>query len=346
MLIAMHVPADFSDHNIDVVAYVPRIVTQTFRRAEKLVLAAVRQDQARRVRRRRRCRPSRRACSPRRPRSGRTIGSGRWRSPMRSSPTGTGPGTSRCWSGCDKATKQDVMRVAKELFGERKLVHALAGRGTRKRRGSRSRATPRSSPARGRTRRTTRRSGRCRPSRPSSITSTRPQTIATLSVRDGVTLRANTNPLNDLYHLELRYGIGHDEIRELQLAAQYLRADGERRRIPSTEFRKRLFAISTKLTVTSEEERFIVRIEGPQKHMAAALDLLAALLRQPRGGAQAAAAAAARDVGLSPLRAQGRGRGGTGAAGLRAVRGRGAASGRRSGPTGRARPGRASCSTR
>ena len=39
VLVAFYVPADFSDYNLDVVAYVPRILTQSFRRAEKLVLA-------------------------------------------------------------------------------------------------------------------------------------------------------------------------------------------------------------------------------------------------------------------------------------------------------------------
>src|SRR5690606_32266486 len=38
LLYAQHVPADLAEHNLDVVAYVPRLVTQTFRGAERLVL--------------------------------------------------------------------------------------------------------------------------------------------------------------------------------------------------------------------------------------------------------------------------------------------------------------------
>jgi zinc protease len=35
----MHVPADLADTNLDVVAYIPRLLTQTFRGAERRVLA-------------------------------------------------------------------------------------------------------------------------------------------------------------------------------------------------------------------------------------------------------------------------------------------------------------------
>jgi hypothetical protein len=35
----MHVPADLADTNLDVVAYIPRLITQTFRGAERRVLA-------------------------------------------------------------------------------------------------------------------------------------------------------------------------------------------------------------------------------------------------------------------------------------------------------------------
>ena len=38
LLYAVHVPADLADHNLDVVAYVPRLLTQSFAAAERLVV--------------------------------------------------------------------------------------------------------------------------------------------------------------------------------------------------------------------------------------------------------------------------------------------------------------------
>ena len=51
VLIAFYIPADFADHNVDGVAYVPRILTQTFRGRREADAGAVRPGARRRLRR-------------------------------------------------------------------------------------------------------------------------------------------------------------------------------------------------------------------------------------------------------------------------------------------------------
>jgi zinc protease len=104
--------------------------------------------------------------------------------------------------------------------------------------------------------------------------------VQTVQLREGVTLRANRNPFNDLYHLELRFGVGTEHTRELELLGQYLTRIGSRR-FPGEQLRRRLFELSTTLTVTAELDRFVVRLQGPQQHMEAALALVADLMAMP-----------------------------------------------------------------
>lgn len=101
-------------------------------------------------------------------------------------------------------------------------------------------------------------------------------------VTDDVELTVAGNPFNDLYQLELRFGVGTASIRELDVLDDYLQRIGTEGS-PAEEFRQRLFELSTTLTAEAQLDRFVVRLAGPQAHMEDALDLLAELMNSPKG---------------------------------------------------------------
>jgi predicted Zn-dependent peptidase len=278
LLVVFYVPADFSDHNLDVVAYVPRILTQSFRRAERLVL-----DQFAKVARGEFDDATLRALK-----QGLIAEeTARWEDNQTRALAVAHAFVAGGWEArvqhlrrLPEVTRADVMRVAQKYFGERRLV-VRSRMGFPKKHRLEKPKYPSVKPRRGA------HSEYFEALRARETPAPRidyvdfDADVRTLPVREGVTLRVNDNPLNDLYHLELRYGVGHDTIRELQLAAKYLERIGSES-TPSERFRRRLFALSTKLTVTSEPDRFIVRIEGPQQHMEEALVLVSDLLQHPK----------------------------------------------------------------
>ncbi|MEZ4448130.1 MAG: insulinase family protein [Nannocystaceae bacterium] len=104
--------------------------------------------------------------------------------------------------------------------------------------------------------------------------------IERASVAPGVTLERNQNPFNDLYTLELRHGVGHYDVRLLSVLDEYLGDVGTQKR-DGKAFKEALFNLATTLTVQSTEEALVLRLEGPEEHLEAALDLLGELLRGP-----------------------------------------------------------------
>jgi len=99
-------------------------------------------------------------------------------------------------------------------------------------------------------------------------------------VRKGVELLATKNPFNNIYTLELRFGVGTDEIRELDMLADCLGRVGSEGH-PSRMFFDALSALSTTLSATAEPDRFVVELEGPEEHMDNALGLLGELMTFP-----------------------------------------------------------------
>jgi len=277
LLFAVHVPAELVDTNLDVIAYIPRILTQSFRGAERLVL-----DQFARIQ------------------SGefddRTFlalkqgllaaEAAKWENNReRALAIAHAFVAKGGWDGhlhhlerLRDLTREDVQRVAREHFGVRRLVlrsragypkktrlakpsyPSVAPNGGHSQFFNKVRATPRPPP------------------RVDLVDFA--SAVTTAPVREGVTLHANHNPFNDLYHLELRFGVGTDRIRELDVLAGYLQRIGTTT-TTAEQFRRRLFDLSTTLTATAELDRFVVRLHGPQEHMDAALALLAELLAAP-----------------------------------------------------------------
>ncbi len=104
--------------------------------------------------------------------------------------------------------------------------------------------------------------------------------IERVQVAPGVTLHSNKNPYNDLYTLELRFGIGRYQIPELAVVGDYIRDAGSQSR-GADGFKEALYGLGTTLEIEATEERLIVRLEGPDRHLSQALALCDELLREP-----------------------------------------------------------------
>jgi zinc protease len=278
VLLAMHVPADFADHNVDVVAYVPRLITQTFRGAERLVRRQFRRvaegdfDEA-------------------------TLDALRtallveeslaWEdNEERALAIGHAFVAHGGWQGrldylerLRKVDKAEVMRVANELWGDRFLrVRSRMGI-VRKQRLDKP-ETPPVKPRPGAHSELFERL-QASPGRPPKIAFVDPvQAIREIDIAPSVRMVANANPFNDIYTLELRFGVGTHEIRELDLLAMYLGRVGTEAH-EGKRFFDALARTSTTLVATAEEDRFVVTLQGPEQHRETALGLLAELMRAP-----------------------------------------------------------------
>ncbi|PRQ09379.1 M16 family metallopeptidase [Enhygromyxa salina] len=104
--------------------------------------------------------------------------------------------------------------------------------------------------------------------------------VTTTSIGAGVVLRTNENPFNDTYTLDLRFGVGTDEIREIGVATEYIDRVGTRDHSP-TEFREALSLLGTTFTTGATLDETVVRVTGPEQQLPAALELLDAMLREP-----------------------------------------------------------------
>ncbi len=277
-LYAQHVPADLAEHNLDVVAYVPRLITQSFRAAEKLVVA-----QFRRIREGDFSDRKFQALKD----SLMVEETEKWEDNRERAlamthafaAEGGWEGHLRYLARLRALTKADVVRVASELFGDRKLVlRSRVGYPKKTRL-----AKPKHPPVKGRGGAHSQRFAELRAAPkpdPKLDFVDFAKDVTTTKVHDHVALRANGNPFDDLYQLELRFGVGTDRIRELDLLEDYLGRIGSERNV-GARMRERLFELSTTITADAEIDRFVVRVAGPQRHMKAALELLAELMTAP-----------------------------------------------------------------
>ncbi len=104
--------------------------------------------------------------------------------------------------------------------------------------------------------------------------------LDTALVTRGVHVQANQNPFNDLASLELRFGVGQHAMRELEVLAAYLGKIGTRDK-DARAFKQALWELATELSFGVTRERFIVRLDGPEEALAPALRLLSELLHKP-----------------------------------------------------------------
>ena len=278
VLLAMHVPADLADSNLDVVAYAPRLLTQSFAGAERLVLRQFERiakgefDDAE-------FEALRTALL--------TKAALRWEDNRERALAMAHAFVARGgWQGqldylarLRDMTKADVVRAAARMFGASHLtIRSRAGYPKKQR--LEKPKTPPVTPVPG-AHSSFYRGMQGRPSPPPKLSLVDPARDLTHAVvRDGVTLHGNGNPFNDIYTLELRFGVGTDDIRELDMLADVLgRIGGEH--ISRERFHRELFRLSTTLEARAESDRFVVTLQGPEQHRTRALRLLTELLDAP-----------------------------------------------------------------
>ncbi|MBV1861084.1 MAG: insulinase family protein [Nannocystaceae bacterium] len=277
LLYALHLPADFADHNLDAVIYVPRIVTQSIRGAERVasapfealaagefdeatfagIKAGLLNDEARRLE----------SNEERALAIGHAFvahGERAWQGHVQYLSTLRG------------LTKADVVRVAKQLFGERRLrVRSRMGFPKKARLDKPDVAPVKVTPGAHSEfyQRLT-----SRPSQPPQLATIDFGTdIPRTRVRDAVTVEAVDNPFNDLFSLEVRFGVGHLRMRALPLVAELIPRLGTYHR-PSEDLQDAWAAIDTTMFVEAELDTLIVRLDGPHAHLDEALALLSEVL--------------------------------------------------------------------
>jgi predicted Zn-dependent peptidase len=104
--------------------------------------------------------------------------------------------------------------------------------------------------------------------------------LRTHELQPGVVLEVHPNPINDIYSLELKFGIGRYALPELWVLGAYLKRAGAGNR--SGQALKHAFqALSTTYEFEATEDGFFVRLQGPERHMSRALSLLDELMQRP-----------------------------------------------------------------
>jgi predicted Zn-dependent peptidase len=104
--------------------------------------------------------------------------------------------------------------------------------------------------------------------------------VTTTTVRPGVTLTANGNPFNSIYRLELRFGLGRRDAPALDVLGDYLVRAGTEMH-PGPELAKRLYELATTFEAFATEDRFVLRLEGPERQLTHAIGLLGEVMAAP-----------------------------------------------------------------
>jgi len=275
LLYALHLPADFADHNLDAIVYVPRLVTQTFRGAEKAasapfeavargefdveafeaIKASLLHEEARRLESN-----EERALAV----AHAFVARDGWQ------------GHVDYLRRLQALTKADVVRVAGELFGDRRLrVRSRMGF-PKKVRLDKPDVVPVTATVGAHSQfYTDIASRKTEPPRLRAIDFD--ADVPRVKVDDTLSVEAVGNPFNDLFSLEVRFGVGHLRQRPLPLVAELVPRLGTYRR-SAEALQEAWFAIGTTMAVESELDTLVIRLEGPQQHLAEALALLSEVL--------------------------------------------------------------------
>lgn len=275
VLLAVHVPADFAEVNLDAVAYLPRLVTQTFAGAERAVLSTFARlgkgdfdDETFEALKQGLLVQEAEQWEDNRSRAlmiGHAfVARGSWQ------------GYLDYLSTLRSLDKAKVTQVAQRVFGERRLIVRSRMGFPKKTRLTKPKFPP-VTPRRGVRSEFAKKLEGVPKSEPAYALVNPRRDVEHLRLQPGVTLRSNRNPHNDLYQLEFVFGVGHDAIPELALLAEYLPRIGTTALEPEA-FRERLFALSTRLEVESEPDAFTLRIAGPRENLADALILVDQLM--------------------------------------------------------------------
>jgi zinc protease len=282
LMMAFSAPTDYADHGLHTVLFAPRIFGQTFKRAEALVFEQFRRiargefdeakmlairDELRRAEDRQWENNEERALAL----VDNFIARESWQAYL------------EYRERLANVTREDVMRVAETYFGDDHL--AMRSRiGIHKPTRLSKPNYPPVDPVPG-ARSSFYEQVMAQPSRSASPSATLrfvdfETDMITTPIAEGVALYTNPNPFNDTYTLELVFGVGSKQIRELTIAAEYLQRLGTREHSP-TALREQLSLLGTSFSIWVGYDRTGVTVTGPEQHMAAALALLDDLVREP-----------------------------------------------------------------
>lgn len=102
----------------------------------------------------------------------------------------------------------------------------------------------------------------------------------TRTLQPGVTLTSTGNPYNDVYTLQIAFGVGTHQLRALNALAQYLSSVGTRER-KTAAFKAALFDLATSLNFWATPEELVVELSGPDRNLGPALALVGEMMRGP-----------------------------------------------------------------
>lgn len=89
------------------------------------------------------------------------------------------------------------------------------------------------------------------------------------------------NPMNNIYSLSFRFGIGTYKMPELKMATQLMNYAGTEK-MSLNEVKKRFFELGTSYSFSANEHYTIVSLQGLDENLPAALDLLNQILENPK----------------------------------------------------------------
>tara|TARA_B110000196_G_C21146556_1_gene666930 strand:- start:378 stop:3269 length:2892 start_codon:yes stop_codon:yes gene_type:complete len=104
--------------------------------------------------------------------------------------------------------------------------------------------------------------------------------IERLRVQKGVNLFVTENPLNDIFTLEIRYGIGNEKFPMLKYASNIMNLSGTKTDVAS-EFKIRFSKLGCNYNITSNYEYLSIKIEGFEQNLKDALALINELITNP-----------------------------------------------------------------
>lgn len=280
VLVALPLALDLADHGFDILFFAPRILGQTFKGAEKKVLAQYARvaegefDEQRMLA----LRDGLRRAEDQQWEDNEGRGLAMASSFIRYDGAG--------WQGyldyrarLDAVTREDVMRVAETYFADDFLaMRSRMGFPKQPRLTKPNYPTVEPQPG---AHSSFYEAIMAKPSNPPALRYVDFEAdVTTTPMGEGVVLRTNPNPFNDTYTLELRFGVGTEQLRELNLAADYVERLGTASRSPA-QVREQLSLLGTSTWMWSTLDETVVYLEGPEANLAEAAKLVDELVTAP-----------------------------------------------------------------
>nr|WP_255216135.1 M16 family metallopeptidase [Pseudenhygromyxa sp. WMMC2535] len=274
LLITLPFPLDHAEHGLELVFYAPRLIFQRFARAEALITGAYARvaagdfDEAEMLALRDNLLRE----------QDRTFERNEGRALAMAEAFSKGDGWAQALRDRQRLqglTKAELVAVAGEYFGERRLLmRSRVGRVDKTHLHEPS--SPPVEPVRGRSSEFYRElTSRDAPA--PTIAEVDPGVVARRELAPRVELSASPNPHNQLFALDVEFGVGSEAIPALDVGAPYLARLAPAGTTPA-EFRRQLTRLGLTLDVEVDAQRFWLHLEGPDAHLEDGVELLAALL--------------------------------------------------------------------